>query len=324
MADLNSYHQRFTRLSVNKNRKMWTAATTYRAPHKPILLLAVLDLFEQGSLPTNLIQLTPELGELFAYYWHRIRPPSQRGQITYPFYHLQSDGFWQLLPRPGQEAALKVYRPNAGLTALQNLVLGASLDEALYALLCATEPRQLLRSALIESYFAPELHPVLREQSAANTAAYQYSQELLEQARTSRTVRETAVDEKPYRDQGFRRAIVIAYDHRCAICGLRILTAEGHTAVAAAHIIPWSLSHNDDPRNGLALCHLCHWTFDKGLVTFNDRYQLQPSPQLAAQPNIPGHLLTFAGRSLVGPSDGTLWPFVESIRWHRREVFRNR
>ncbi|MCB8986015.1 MAG: HNH endonuclease [Ardenticatenaceae bacterium] len=27
---------------------------------------------------------------------------------------------------------------------------------------------------------------------------------------------------------------------------------------AAAHIIPWSESHNDDPRNGLALCHLCH------------------------------------------------------------------
>ena len=44
-------------------------------------------------------------------------------------------------------------------------------------------------------------------------------------------------------------------------------TPEGRTAVAAAHIIPWRYSHNDDPRNGMALCGLHHWTFDEGLVT---------------------------------------------------------
>jgi putative restriction endonuclease len=127
------------------------------------------------------------------------------------------------------------------------------------------------------------------------------------------------VEDKPYRDQGFRRAIVRAYDHRCAICGVRILTA-----VAAAHIIPWSLSHDDDPRNGLALCHLCHWTFDKGLVAFNDRYQLKTSPQLVSTPNLPGHLLTLAERKLIGPADDDLWPFLDSIRWHRREIFHGR
>ena len=68
------------------------------------------------------------------------------------------------------------------------------------------------------------------------------------------------------RDQGFRRAVVTAYTHRCAFCGIRMRTIDGHTAVDAAHIIPWSLSHNDDPRNGLALCKLCHWSFDEGLL----------------------------------------------------------
>jgi hypothetical protein len=126
------------------------------------------------------------------------------------------------------------------------------------------------------------------------------------------------------RDQGFRRAIVKAYDHRCAICGVRIVTADGHTAVAAAHIIPWSYSHNDDPRNGLALCHLCHWTFDEGLVTLTDRYQVKTSPQLAVTSNLPGHLVTFNGRSLIGPeavassaqrrvSCGPLWRSCGSI-----------
>jgi putative restriction endonuclease len=322
MTSSDYYHHRFTRLSVNKNRKTWMAATTNRAPHKPFLLLAVLDVFEQGRITANLIELNPELGGLFALYWHKVRPPSQRGLLTYPFYYLQSDGFWHLLPRPGQEAALAVYRPNAGLTVLQKLILGARLDDALYDLLCAQETRKELRAVLIETYFAPELHAILLEQSATNTAAFHYSQTLLQQAKSSKQVRETAVEDKPYRDQGFRRAIVKAYDHRCAICGVRILTADGHTAVAAAHIIPWSVSHNDDPRNGLALCHLCHWTFDKGLVAFSDRYQVKTSPQLAGQPNLPGHLLTTSGRSLIGPADDDLWPFLNSIRWHRRELFR--
>ncbi len=305
---------------------MWTAVTTHRAPHKPLLLLAVLDLFAQSSLPTNLIELTPELIELFGFYWHKVRPPSQRGNITYPFYFLQSEGFWHLLVRPGQEMSLTVYRPNAGLTALNMLIFGARLDDELYALLCTQDSRDLLRTVLIETYFAPELHTILLEQGAINTAAYEYSQELLSKAHTTlkESVEDTANIPAPVRDQGFRRAIVRAYDHRCAICGVRILTADGHTAVAAAHIIPWSISYNDDPRNGLALCHLCHWTFDEGLVTFSDQYQVKTSPQLATTPNLPGHLLTFDGRTLLGPVDEALRPFVDSIRWHRKEVFHGR
>ena len=321
--NLDHYIDQFASLSVNKNRKSWTADTTHRAPHKPLLLLAVLDLFEQGSLTANLIELTPELGELFSIYWHKLRPPSQRGNIAYPFFYLQSDRFWQLQPRPSQEATLAVYRPNAGLTALRELILGAKLDDELYALLQLPKERGLLRYTLVTTYFGEAAQDALLAQTAVNSAAFRYSEELLEEAHRTAVIKERDVV-PAVRDQGFRRAIVKAYDHRCAICGVRILTADGHTAVAAAHIIPWSVSHNDDPRNGLALCHLCHWTFDKGLVAFNDQYQVKTSPQLATMPNLPGHLVAFAGRALIGPDDNALWPFVDSIRWHRREVFYGR
>jgi putative restriction endonuclease len=40
------------------------------------------------------------------------------------------------------------------------------------------------------------------------------------------------------RDQGFRRAVVTAYLHRCALCGIRVRTLDGRTAVAVAHIVP--------------------------------------------------------------------------------------
>jgi len=323
-TNLDPYLDRFSHLHTDKNRTRWTAVTTHRAPHKPLLLLAVLDLLAQGSLTTNLIELTPELADLFATYWHTVRPPSQRGNLTYPFYYLQSDGFWHLQPRPGQETALAVYRPNAGLSALQALVLGASLDEALFTLLQTADGRSALRHVLVTTYFAPALHEPLLRQTEVNVAAFQYSESLLAQARQDqKQVKETAVAD-PVRDQGFRRAIVQAYDHRCAICGVRILTADGHTAVAAAHIIPWSHSHNDDPRNGLALCHLCHWTFDEGLLSLSDGYLVKVSPQLPAAANLPGHLLTCNGRQLLGPAEASLWPFLDSVRWHRRHRFRAR
>ncbi|HEY0427995.1 MAG TPA: hypothetical protein VGC76_09450, partial [Pyrinomonadaceae bacterium] len=38
----------------------------------------------------------------------------------------------------------------------------------------------------------------------------------------------------------FRLAIVKTYTHRCTCCGIKILTADGHTIVEAAHIIPFS------------------------------------------------------------------------------------
>lgn len=317
------YIQKFARLNANKNRTQWTAVTTHRAPHKPLLLLSVLDLFAQGSITANLIELTPELGELFTLYWHSVDPPSQKGYLAYPFYYLKSEGFWHLRPRPGQEAALAAFRPNAGLAVLSAMILGASLDEALYTLLQTENGRSHLRHVLVTTYFAPQIQEALLRQTEINVAAYQYSQELLESARQQKVMRETDVAD-PVRDQGFRRAIVTVYDHRCAFCGIRMRTAEGHTAVEAAHIIPWAISHNDDLHNGMALCRLCHWTFDEGLLAVSPRYTLLTSPQLTNQHNLPGHLITLNKRPILGPDDQRLWPDRDALAWHHKEQFLRR
>jgi putative restriction endonuclease len=118
-----------------------------------------------------------------------------------------------------------------------------------YALLCAQHSRDLLRTALIETYFAPEPQPALVEQGLVNLEAFHYSQALLAQARAQQRPTDAEHPCPAARDQGFRRAIVRAYDHRCALCGLRMLTPDGHTAVEAAHIIPWSTSYDDAPSN---------------------------------------------------------------------------
>ena len=320
---LGHYIQKFSRLRTDRTGG-WGAATQGQAPHKPLLLLAVIDLFAQERITANLIEITPELGELFAAYWSKVMPPERRGNLTLPFFHLRSSGFWHLFPQPGQEAVLAATRQADTLRQLGKLIVGASLDDNLYQLLQTAEGREALRTILIKTYFAPECQPTLMEQGTINLEAFHYGQRLIEQAR--KQAKETAGEQAAYqpavRDQGFRRAVVRIYEHRCAFCGVRMLTADGRTAVDAAHIIPWSLSHDDDPHNGIALCGLCHWTFDQGLVGVSEKYLVLLSGELRIIQNVPGHLLTLEYRSIIGPAESDLWPRTKALEWHRKEVFR--
>ncbi len=120
------------------------------------------------------------------------------------------------------------------------------------------------------------------------------------------------------RDQGFRRIVVKAYDHRCALCGVRIITPEQHTVVDAAHIVPWSKSQNDDIRNGMALCKLCHWAFDEGMMGVSVNYNVITSRQIGIDPNVPGFMMTLSGRGIIPPSERELWPEQQYLAEHRR------
>lgn len=318
------YTKVFCNLRSDTSRSRWTAATKFRAPHKPLLLLAVIDLITQGIIKTNFIEFTPDLGELFTIYWSRVMPPDQRPNVVLPFFHLSSDIFWRLGPKPGMEAVLAATRQIRGVSQLKEIVLGAKLDDELYTLLCLEESRNLLRAVIIENYFAPELHAGLVEQGVINKEAFQYSQDLLEQSRHQQ-VKEGPETEKytpTVRDQGFRRAIVNVYDHRCAVCGIRMLTPDGHTVVDAAHIVPWSLTRNDAVQNGMALCRLCHWAFDEGLIGVSATYAVIVSKQLTSNHNIPSHMMTLTGRGIIGPSEQLLWPSSEALHWHHLKIFR--
>ncbi len=43
-------------------------------------------------------------------------------------------------------------------------------------------------------------------------------------------------------------------------------------------------SISDDIRNGMALCKLCHWAFDEGMMGVSDNYEVITSRQIAADP----------------------------------------
>ncbi len=64
--------------------KMWSEVTRNRAPHKPLLLLAVMDLVARGIISSRFISITGmqlvELNELFTDYWRSIVPVTQTEQ----------------------------------------------------------------------------------------------------------------------------------------------------------------------------------------------------------------------------------------------------
>jgi len=316
--------RRFARLRTNRNRKVWSEVTAHQAPYKPILLLCVLDLIDSGGISANFVQISDDLVELFGRYWERVLPFSRPGNLALPFFHLQGDWFWHLLPKH-ENASLGSQITSLG--RLREEIVGARLDEKVYDCVRTREDRDRLRSVLIETYFSPETRRSVLEQSAINRGAFVYSEELLSHPQDP-TVRETLSVEEAYRpavrDQGFRRAVVTAYSHRCALCGIRVRTLDGHTAVTAAHIVPWSETHDDRPANGMALCRMCHWTFDEGLLGVSQVYEVIASRQLNTLDNLPGYLTNLEGRGIVGPSKAKFWPDTESLRWHRENVLLTR
>ena len=72
---LKQYLQMFARLRTDKGRNRYPEITYHRAPHKPFLLLSVMDLIAQGRITENLIEPSYELVESFNTYWVAIMPP---------------------------------------------------------------------------------------------------------------------------------------------------------------------------------------------------------------------------------------------------------
>ena len=321
---LDKYLRMLATLRTDKNRRRWSALTNFQAPHKPFVLLAVMDLFLQGQINDNFIEPSIELVEIFNLYWARIMPAGTKGNMAYPFPRLKSDGFWHLVPNPGFDT--KIDMDFSSMTRLRQVCAGARLDDELFALLMQPEPRQQLRMVLIDTYFSPEIRLALIDQGTVNLGAYEYSTNLLSYGGAAEI---GGWWEKPQesdtgiriRDQGFRKAIVTIYEHRCVLCGIRMLTPEGHSVVEAAHIKPWSESHDDRPTNGLSLCRLCHWSFDEGLMSVGTKYEVMVSKRVQIEQNLPGHILTLRDRPIFTPSENQYWPAQGNLDHHRKRKF---
>jgi putative restriction endonuclease len=274
------------------------------APHKPILLLVILELAEQGLLPKKTLPLTPELAFRFYSYWNIVvdRWPT-KPDVRYPFHYLQTDGFWSALGEDGNPS------PDNRLTRFAELC-SDFVD-------FANNPayREKARRILIARYFPPKERIALYtlvglpipEDVGKKDANYKSQEEAQKQGRETR----------------FRLNIVAAYNYTCALTRYRLTTISAGSIVDAAHIHQFSIARNNDPRNGLALCKNAHWMFDNGLWTLTDDFKVIVAIDRFSE-NSPDQkgLIDYHGKKIHLPNDSSLWPNPIHIGWHRKHRFK--
>lgn len=133
-----------------------------------------------------------------------------------------------------------------------------------------------------------------------------------------RPVVEQIVSRK-FRDVAFRRHVRNAYGNTCAVSGLHLINGGGRPEVQAAHIRPVEEDGPDTVRNGIALTGTVHWLFDRGLVSFDDNYNVLLSPH--GVPDDLGKLIR-ADRKLILPKHPEWRPHTTYLKWHRENRFK--
>ena len=131
-----------------------------QAPHKPVLLLAVMRAMELGLITENRILITDDLIRLFREYWSTLVRSEHQARFYYPFYHLSNDGsgLWSIQKLPGFDAnALTSSNSIKSLAALRQYVAYGKLRDDVFLRWMDPVQRELARAYLLKTYFPKPL-----------------------------------------------------------------------------------------------------------------------------------------------------------------------
>lgn len=141
------YQQCFNRLNCSKSSVLG------EAPHKPILLLTIIELVETNQLTSKYIYLTPTLENTFEKIWCQYVHTQHRMNLAQPFYYMQTESFWYLCRSKLSDSNFFNKNKMKGLNALKRQVDYASIDEDLFLCLQNQTSREILRMFLMMRYF---------------------------------------------------------------------------------------------------------------------------------------------------------------------------
>ena len=90
--------------------------------------------------------------------------------------------------------------------------------------------------------------------------------------------------------------------------------------IDACHIYPFSISNDDTVSNGIDLYLILHRAFDRGLISITEDYKVNVSG-LVNDKGSEFTLSQFEGKKIFLPKKDAWQPSIESLRWHRNEVY---
>ena len=270
-----------------------------RAPHKPLLLLLALAriarggprLVEYAAVEKQLKDLLMDFGPLRkSYHPH------------FPFWHLQTDGLWDL--QGIADANERAPGDTPRVTQMRDPAVRGGLPEEIDSTV-RSDPDLLhdLAHQLLDDSFPESLH----EEIARSVGL-----ELTD--RTRRVGRP--------RDPGFRDRILVAYGFSCAVCGYDLRLRHAPVALEAAHIKWHQAGGPATENNGLALCTMHHKLFDRGAMTVDARRHVLVSELVNGSTGLEEWLERFHDRPLREPRSPDYVPLEEYVRWHVLQVFK--
>ena len=281
------------------------------APHKPLLVLLALARIQRGEgrlvpfaeVDKPLQNLLTEFG-----------PSGAAKSRHYPYWHLDR-ALWQVNgPATLVNRALGA-TPNLSELRQDGVQAGFApeVDAALRA-----QPDLLVRVAqrVLDAYFPPTLHADI-----AAVVGLDLSPPMPE-------VRDSAAPAygagaKRARSARFREQVLLAYEHRCCVCGFDLRIGNVSAGLEAAHIQWHTAGGPDLETNGLSLCALHHKLFDLGAFTLEpgDLRIVFSRHAIAGSKGLSGEL-KHHGQPLLRPQSPDLLPGPAFIAWNQHNVFK--
>lgn len=274
-----------------------------RSPHKPLLILLCLARIQTGE--PRLVSFD-EIEEKLVRMLSDFGPLSARKTPQLPFWHLQSDGFWEI---PNPQGVLTKSGSVSVKILRDEKVKGGFTTEVYDLLTQQPELIQLLSEEILDIHFPSSLR-----------------QDILDEVGLDFEANLGFSDHKKAkkRDPKFRKRIMEAYEYRCAICDFSVRMENTPIALEAAHIKWFQAGGPDIETNGLALCSLHHKLLDRGALAIGRDLKIVISEKANGHAGFEEWVLRYDGKPLREPRNKDFLPNPDFTNWHIREVFQGK
>lgn len=299
---------------IKKLKKLNRSNTKYgKAPHKPILLITIIELIEKSIITDNKVFITPDIITSFRDNWDLLVKTKNVPDFTLPFFHLKGDKIWKSFLIDGSEQKQYI----GGFNKFKSIVDYGKIDIELYFILENRESRLILLMQLLEYYF-PET-----KQNYINKQENEFVKNIERDILNSESKNENIEDEEVIyvRNSTFKKVIPQIYNFTCAITGMRVQDIKGYNYIDACHIIPFRVSHDDKINNGIALNPLMHRLFDKHLISIDTNYRILISNKFEENLQSPFNLKQFEGKTINLPFGESYYPSLDNLKLHREKFY---
>ena len=279
-----------------RSMKVHASSRLGAALKKPLLLLLLVSRIENDRVEENRFQfddIEKKLDLLIREHGGRPTPSGSRPEQ--PFYHLRSSPFWVLkTPReyaPGTTALISdLRRPES---------YGAFQPKVFRLLRSSSEVRARVVDSILNEWWPETLHGDIREDLGLDRLD---------------------IRRRAQRDRQFTIDVMENFRYSCAFCGFHAVLNRVATGIDAAHVHWHSLHGPDDVENGIALCKLHHWAFDKGILGIDDESRICIAGAFSAQQDGGLPLESLVNRSFaVQPRNRPI--AKRFLDWHRNNVY---